>query len=192
MSRNRLKKLSFVLRWIRNVPRCARMHGAVAAGRGAQIGTPRDQHRFKPLLAKDSVLVPVQSCFAMGLQCLEIFVHQRRDVKKNYQEKLDIFLLIGQLSLESLNKRDHFVLNSKDWIEGSRGKQRKLNTMVAAEGKRGAHWGPRRCRATPGEIWLGLASSSIRFNWRKWDECQSLVLSLRKSFLECHTTSFLD
>jgi hypothetical protein len=72
-------------------------------------------------------LVPVQSCFAMGLQCLEIFVHQARDVKKNYQDKLDIFLLIGQTSLESLKNRDHFVLNSKGWIGDSRWKQGKLN-----------------------------------------------------------------
>jgi hypothetical protein len=35
----------------------------------------------------------------MGLRCLKIFVHQRRDVKKNSQNKLDIFLLIDHLSL---------------------------------------------------------------------------------------------
>ena len=45
----------------------------------------------------------------MGSQCLEIFVHQARYVKKNYQNKLEIFLLIDQLSLGSLNKPDHSV-----------------------------------------------------------------------------------
>jgi hypothetical protein len=80
------------------------MHGAIAAGRGAQVRTPRDQHRLKRLLAKDSVLGPVQSCFAMGSQCLEIFVHQARYVKKNYQNKLEIFLLIDQLSLGELEQ----------------------------------------------------------------------------------------
>jgi hypothetical protein len=54
----------------------------------------------------------------MGLQYLEIFVHQMWDVKKNYQNKLDIFLLIGQTSLKNLKNRDHFVLNSKDWDRG--------------------------------------------------------------------------